>query len=234
MSWISIKKTINNFLDTLFPNICICCEEVLNSQENQICINCISELPYVLESGIVLRRLEARMSLKFKFQKIFVLCNYNSDAMIRQIIHHIKYKDNKELAYQMGLLTGYKFKKKLNEANIDLIIPIPLHPKRQRKRGYNQAHEIAKGLSDAINCQLDVDSCTRVRNNKSQTKLSGEKRQGNVENLFEFNKEFILTGKHILIVDDVITTGATIASMVASIPQNANIKISILSLGATN
>ncbi|MFA8451416.1 MAG: ComF family protein [Bacteroidales bacterium] len=132
---------------------------------------------------------------------------------MQSVIHDLKYRGNKQLAFEMGVLLG----KKILEHNCDLpdvIIPIPLHKKRKRQRGYNQAGIIAKGISSVIGVDVEENLLIRSNYTNTQTKKTREERKRNLRNAFSLNERLIsrYNGNHFMIVDDVFTTGATICS----------------------
>ncbi len=136
---------------------------------------------------------------------------YNKNEMVKEILRQIKYNGNIALAREIGKICGDHLKSSLINS-VDLIIPIPLHKKKLLARGYNQTELIGNGISEAINLPQDTNILQRIKNTDSQTKFSRDKRYLNVNNSFIVNKPEKLMGKRILVIDDVITTGATIQS----------------------
>lgn len=235
----SIKKIqkhifllVNHALDFIYPPLCVVCQERLMNQEEHICLQCVFDLPYIYTQSARRKEIEEKLTGSFLFEKVYPLCDFDNTASIRQVVHAIKYNGNKKLANFMGSLCAKLMLNELQNAQIDYLIPIPLHPKRLRSRGFNQAEEIAKGVSATTNIPVNTESFRRAVNNVSQTKLSKEKRQKNVANIFQLTDLVDLENKHILLIDDIITTGATLSSLISTLPKEKNIKISILALGA--
>lgn len=151
--------------------------------------------------------------------------------MVQNIIYHLKYKGKKEIGMQVGMLFGHKLKS--TEFNtIDAIIPVPLHKSRLRERGYNQSELIAHGISKIINKPIITESIKRVLPNKTQTKRGRYDRWINAEGIFECIEPDLLKNKHLLIVDDIITTGSTLESLVQEINNKTDAKFSIAVLAS--
>ena len=145
-------------------------------------------------------------------------------------MHNLKYRGKK----QVGLYLGEKFGKELLKSDlfktVQVIIPVPMHPKKQQKRGYNQSTLIAEGMALAMNAEVQIDNLIKVLNTTSQTKKSRYKRWENVKNVFQVRNEALLKNKHLLIVDDVITTGATIEACAHRLERIEGVTISVASL----
>ncbi len=157
---------------------------------------------------------------------------FKKNTIAQKIIHALKYQSNKKIGVEFGKLLGEKIKEQNCIGDIDYIIPIPIHHKRKYNRGYNQSEYIAKGISEIINKKISLTFLIKKKNRKSQTKNSAEKRWINTKNTFHVIKKKEI--KHVLIVDDVITTGATIEDAVNTIMEGfPKIKISIVSLAVT-
>ena len=148
-------------------------------------------------------------------------------------MHELKYNGNKEIGFIMGSALGQMILSFYKLDDIDFIIPIPLHKKREFQRGYNQAEIIANGVSSVIKVPVLNDSVWRIVNNKSQTNRNRSARNLNTDNIFEVSNFVNLKGKHILLLDDVITTGATMLSCGQSLIEK-DVKISVVALAVAN
>ncbi len=140
----------------------------------------------------------------------YSMCYYNQDGILQELIKELKYRNQPELGVFFGELLGQKLLEQ--SLHVDLIIPIPLHPSRKRKRGYNQATVIAKGVNEMIKADLCANLIERATNTKSQTNQNKMSRFQNMEQVFVVQNMEELTGKTVLLIDDVITTGATVLS----------------------
>jgi len=154
--------------------------------------------------------------------------------MAQRLLHLLKYEGRKEIAYQLGLWYGEELAEQKLKDSIDLIVPVPLHSSRLRTRGYNQSDYFAQGLSEA----LDIESSTKVLRRKkktaTQTQMGKVERWENVDNIFEVTDTNLIKGKNILVVDDVVTTGATLNSCIQSLINGGADKVAILTLASAN
>lgn len=159
---------------------------------------------------------------------------FNKKSKVQKLLHALKYKNNP----QVGIITGSWFGEELKQtspfSNADYIIPVPLHPARQMQRGYNQSEQIAIGMSAQLNIPLNTTTLIRTSATKTQTKKGRSDRWNNVENIFSVTDTSILTGKTVILVDDVITTGSTIEAAASALLKTEGIKLCIASLAYAN
>ena len=208
------RKLYNGFLNFILPNTCLACDNITGQNEQYLCNNCLSRLePYnethpwqkeKIEEGIINNSFSA-----FWFRE---------GTPVQSLFHSLKYKKIKSAGIMLGAETGKKLP--LPEGvNFDMIIPVPLHNAKLRERTYNQSEFIAKGISSVLNIPVAANAVHRNRFTPSQTKLNKSERKENVAGAFEVNEKHksLITGKKILICDDVITTGATIIECASAI-----------------
>ena len=146
------------------------------------------------------------------------------------MIHALKYEENKEAGIYLGKQIAYEMESSLFFNSIDYIIPVPLHPKKEKLRGYNQSLCIANGIKEILKIKIDSNSLQRKVNTESQTKKNKYSRWENVGQVFELINKNRLNNKHILLVDDVVTTGSTLESCIATLQQTEGIKVSIVTI----
>jgi ComF family protein len=158
------------------------------------------------------------------------MLRYEKEGMAQQLIHALKYDKRPEIGHSLGNVYGKKIRLSNLLLPFDLIIPVPLHDKKRFKRGYNQSEEFANGLSESLEIPVFNDILTRGRNASTQTALSREARWANVANDYIINAEKKIKGKHILLVDDVLTTGATLEACSRSLLRACDVKISIATI----
>jgi ComF family protein len=151
-------------------------------------------------------------------------------GLTHRLVHELKYEGNKEIGQLLGLLFGQELKKIDEWKSVDLIIPVPLHPKKEQLRGYNQSYEIASGVSESMDVPTTKTALKRKHYTDTQTKKSRVERWQNVSDIFDINEHELNTSNHILLVDDVITTGATIESCVLALTNNKKIRVSVAAL----
>ncbi|MBR1928664.1 MAG: ComF family protein [Paludibacteraceae bacterium] len=224
-----IKGGWNGLLDLFYPPLCCSCGSRLASNKDIICDNCLNQLPKTEMADHRDNSVENLFWDIKKFDKGGSFCYYTSN--FRNIIHHFKYKNQPQIGVFLGELAGKEFDKKGFFEGIDIIVPIPLHKKRLKQRGFNQAEEIAIGLSKSTSIPMDNQHLYRTRDNETQTQKTAAERAKNTINLFAVNNPQQWRGKHILLVDDIITTGATMRAAIAAITPIRQTKISVFTLG---
>lgn len=229
-----INKRITDFF---FPRICHVCGGRLSLSEEEVCLGCLTCLPRTaLSKNTDRNEVKNLYELKIPIKRAGAFMRYLPEEDSAKIVKSIKYHNAIALAHTMGRMMAEEFSQSSPNifTGIDLIIPTPLTKSRQRKRGYNQAEELAKGITEVVDIPIDTTSVIRKRFNASQTTLSHDKRSENVRNAFHCVRPDSLNGKHLLLVDDVITTGATILALADSIAAECeNVTFSVLSLCIT-
>lgn len=222
-------KFLLSFFELFYPRICAACDQVLVGNEDIFCTNCLTHLPetnyHLQEDNPVKRIFWGRIQLENATSYLF----FEKGAIIQKSLHQLKYRGNKQVGFKLGKLFGYSLKN-TSFSNADIILPVPLHPAKKRKRGYNQSEEISRGLSEILKIPVDSTSVKRSYYQKSQTVKGRYDRWENVKNAFICKTPAKLEGKHILLVDDVVTTGATLEAMASVIQEIPNIKLSIATL----
>lgn len=226
---------LSDLLNLFFPQLCVHCGKRLVEAEKYLCISCIGKLPRTRYCEITENKLEEFFAGRFPYCRIASFCYYVKGGIMPSVIHSLKYQNNPEIGFFLGSLCGQEMSGSAFLKGIDKIIPIPLHPLRERKRGYNQALKIAEGVSSRVNIPVDDKIIARVVNNDSQTRHSKFERWDNSSEIFRVTRPKQLENKHILLLDDVITTGSTIESCVKTILSACkNVKISIYGIASVN
>ncbi len=227
-----MMSIFKHLLELFFPPLCPCCNIKLTQEEKHICLSCLYTLPYTNHLNENNNKLEDFFAGRIPFTRIASLLYFTKGGSTQKIVHEFKYHNNPELALFVGRLCGKKISEHPLSHTIDIIVPIPLHKKRLRKRGYNQSLMIAKGIAEIIDRPIDTNNLIRKINNPSQTKNSRFERWKNTEGIFEIKDSTIYENKHILLIDDVITTGSTLEVCAKLILKSPNSKISIYSVGS--
>jgi len=226
-----MKNLFHSFLSLFFPDLCVVCRSRLAEGEEHICTDCLLLLPKTNLHLHPDNRLEEFFAGRIPFQRIAAYAYFIKGGSIQHIIHELKYNNNPQIGNFIGKLCGEHLKSSDFISGIDLLVPIPLHPKREKQRGYNQSLEICKGISEILSIPVDHTTLVRKVNNKSQTKNSRFDRWKNVEDIFTLNNTDTFRNKHILLVDDVITTGSTIESAAKEILKSDGAKLSVFAVG---
>jgi len=224
-----IKYISNSFVDVVYPNNCAICSTHLNHKESFLCLNCKFDLPYIKQSGSSIESLEKLFWGRVDVKQVFALLNYQKGNQVQKLLHQLKYNNRTKLATHFGDLLGDIIKPSLK---VDYLIPVPLHPKKKKLRGFNQSTVIANGIH--LSTQIPVIEKVIKRNtfNSSQTTHSKYDRWDNVKSIFTITKPKLLEHKHIIIVDDVLTTGATIEACVKEFLKVEDCKVSVAVLAA--
>lgn len=203
---------LSDFFSLLFPKLCAGCGKSLMKSEKAICIECIYGFSPIsisqIDNNPVAKVFWGRVDLRFALSKV----EFNKAQSIQNVLHAIKYEGNTIAAEMMGELLAQVFLD--HKVEVDLILPLPLHPRKLKSRGYNQAEEIAKGLAKVLKAPIDSQIIKRIHDSNSQTNKNREERWHNVEEVFALEHTDRLIGQHVVVIDDVLTTGATLEACV--------------------
>lgn len=214
----------------LFPPTCLFCGDLLKGSERYLCAHCQMELPETLHFINDSNTFESRFSAIVPFCNGASLYRFSRRGAARPLLHAFKYHDNPDLAFYMGRILGEKLQANNRFDGVELLVPVPLHPRRERYRGYNQSYELCRGISDVLGIPVSKDNLSRSRYTVSQTLLSGWDRQVAMSNAFTVREPELFEGKHLLLVDDVVTTGATLYACCEALQQIKGITISLATL----
>lgn len=225
----SVLTDIGNLL---MPRYCLMCHHRLAHQEKYICTVCLMHLPFTNYHQVKHSVLEKQFWGLLPIEKA-VSFFYHDGADTRQLIYHIKYFEHPELGTYLGSIYAEELKRAHFFDHIDMIIPLPLHWRRQMKRHYNQCHYIAKGIAKVTGLPIKKNVVKRKRNNTTQTHLTPHQRMENVKDVFLLKHPEEIEGKHILLIDDVTTTGATLIACGKELIKAGNVKLSILTLSVS-
>lgn len=223
----------NPFLTLFFPKVCCCCGKHLHAKLNHICLTCRSNLPKTNFHLYAENPLQKLFWGRIHFENVFSYYKFVGSGKIRRLIHHFKYKGMKEIGLTVGQMYGKELVSAGSLKKIDCIVPIPIHSKKKKQRGYNQSHYFADGISMATGIECVKEAVIKKVHTSSQTKKSRYKRWKNVETSFEVIQPEKLMHKHVLLVDDVLTTGATIEACGQKILALQGTKITVASMACT-
>ena len=224
------NKTLNNLLSFFYPRLCVGCGDALQQNEEHLCLNCMMHLPETNFHKEADNPLTNIFAGRVRVQEVAALLFYKKGTSAQHILHALKYKGQKELGAYLGEYYGKLLIQQPRFQQIDYIIPIPLHPKKQRKRGYNQSEWIAKGLSKGMGKPYRTDVLSRAQFTETQTKKSRFSRWVNVKEVFVANETDDIRGKHLLLCDDVLTTGATMEAAIQQLQTIPDITVSVVTL----
>lgn len=234
-NWKKMQQRISfwhRVLNLIAPQACVVCGTRLAIDEEVVCVACNLHLP---RTGHAANALDNEMARRFwgriPVERAAALFYYEAGSEVSNIIYDLKYHDHPEIGCLMGRMAAEEFANEGFFEGIDLMIPVPLEKKRQRRRGYNQSMEIARGVKEVTDIPIMNDVVERTAFDESQTHKSLSQRMESVENAFRARKGIDLNGKHILIIDDIVTSGATVCACVKALMTCGDIKVSVMSLG---
>lgn len=222
-----LSNILEDALQLFYPHVCAGCGDDLHGKLQLICFNCMQQLPHTDFAKIPDNQIEHIFYGRAKIQSACSIFYFSKGQIIQQLIHQLKYKGNQEIGIYLGKLIGDQLINSGRFKNIDAIIPLPMHPDKQRKRGYNQAEILAKGISLKFNVPVLNDIVARSKTTTTQTNKQRVERWTNVDGTFVIQNQSSIIGKNILLVDDVITTGATLEACSNAILSIENTTLSI-------
>lgn len=221
---------LTDFINLLYPNLCLICGESLMKNEEQLCSKCLYQIPktnyHLIKNNLIEKRFWGKVPIEQATSFFF----FQKGSPFQKLLHQLKYHGNKELGEILGkyaaadlILTDYF-------SAVDMIVPVPLHPKKYNQRGYNQSEWIGKGLSTILQKPQIIDNLVRIKESTTQTKKSVYERYENTEGIFSVKDENFFSNNHILLVDDVLTTGSTLEACIHALLVAENVQISVFTL----
>jgi ComF family protein len=201
---------LSDFFALIYPRLCLACCGNLTSGEEYLCISCQYNLPQTRFSSYKENELSKLFWGRTSIETAASYFYFNRGSKVQQLIYQLKYNGKKELGIYLGQQYAMELKNSTLFNSIDTIVAVPLHPKKIKSRGYNQSEYFALGISNTINKEVNFKALYRIQASSTQTKKSRYERWENVEHIFVVKNPETIKGKHILLVDDVITTGSTI------------------------
>ena len=223
---------LEKLFSLFFPRLCAVCGKSLLSAEKLLCLGCISDLPrsgyWLREENIITQLFTQSPEVKVAHASSFLY--YTKESPYHQLLIRLKYKGETHIGIELGWWFGAELKRAPLYQTIEAIIPVPLHPKKERKRGYNQSLLFAKGISQQTGWTLETELLKRTRYTATQTRLNREMRQKNVAGAFILTHQERIEGKHVLLVDDVLTTGATMQTCVKELLKASGCRVSVATI----
>jgi len=228
-----MKKWIESYSELFYPHLCVTCNRKLYADEKYVCLYCRQDLPRTNfhddPGNKVAQLFWGRVELEYATAWLF----FRKGSHYQRLVHYLKYKGMKELGYEMGYQFGNEIKESVfNE--IDIVMPVPLHAKKEKIRGYNQSEWIARGIAEALGRPMSNDNLTRARFTPTQTRKNRFERWQNVDGIFEVISPAAINRKHILLIDDVVTTGSTLEAAACSLISSGAAKASIATLATAD
>lgn len=225
-----IIPNFNDFIELFFPSLCITCGNRSEGNDNNICFDCWQDLPVTNFHMNCENKVTQLFWGRVQIENASSYFSYKKGSRYQKLIHCIKYKGMKELGFEIGQRFGYILKESENFRDTDLIIPVPLHPKKLKLRGYNQSEWLGRGISKSMKIPLSSDNLYRKTFTSTQTRKNRFERWQNVEGIFGIKAPNEFKGKHILLIDDVVTTGSTLEACAFQLLNIDDVKVSVATL----
>jgi len=227
---IQFKDIKESLLQVLFPHVCDGCGSDLLSLESQLCLHCLASLPetkFEKHAGNPVEKMfYGRLSLINATAQFY----FTKESLVQKLMHQFKYRSNKDLGLQLGRLMGIALKESNRFENVDALVPLPLFPSKEKGRGYNQATVLCEGIAGIFSRPVLKNIITRSQHTDTQTKKGRIDRWKNIEGKFELGDTSFIQNKHLLLIDDVVTTGATLESCGTELLKAENVRLSIATL----
>lgn len=222
------------WLDTFAPRWCAICGTKLSLSERVVCLVCKTDLPYLTSDYTIQNSVEMVFWGRIPVHSVTALFSYTKGSSVGNILHGLKYNGYQDYGVFLGKMLGNKLRKMDPFLSVELVLAVPLHHHKQQKRGYNQAEIIAKEVAEVLGVEYRDDVLVKTVNNSSQTRKGRIERWENASTSYSLGDTEDLTHKHILLIDDVITTGATLEACCEVILKQFDAKISIASAAYTH
>lgn len=226
-------KGLQHLFNLFYPDTCVCCEQYLLDQEKIICIECRLDLPFIETGNSTYNPLLETLKGKVIIEEGTSFLYYHPEGKVKKLIHQLKYKNNQKVGIFLGEWLGQKLLETKAYNSIDYIIPVPLHKDKLRLRGYNQLTKFGETLSSILNIKYLEDVLIRNTMAKTQTLKKRLDRFKSLVNNFSLIKAKLLKNKHVLLIDDVVTTGATLEACCKELLKIEGMKISIVTIALT-
>ncbi|MEG2666673.1 MAG: phosphoribosyltransferase family protein [Bacteroidales bacterium] len=230
------SNPLSDFFDFIYPKVCSGCGALLMQPEQILCTYCLSHLPYTQYETLLKNPVFLNFCGRIPILDACSLLYFHKGGRVQHLLHLLKYDYRPDIGLFLGKLLGEKLAEISSFQNIDVLVPVPLHPKKIKKRGYNQCDLLIKGMQPYFHAEIQNHLLNKKEYTESQTQKNRTHRWDNVHSSFALSTENTqiqnLTGKHILLIDDVITTGATLESCARELLKIPNVNISIATIAA--
>jgi len=226
-----LKELAHSVVHLFYPRLCMGCNKPLLSAEDVLCFSCALHLPQTGYHHIQDNETGLRFAGRVPYIHATTFAYFTNEGLLQHLLHELKYKDRKDVGEYLGRQFAQDLQATSWIADIDMIVPVPLHPKKEAKRGYNQSTLIAEGMAVVLHIPVQDKILLRARHTESQTQKTRAERVKNMEGAFVVKSPAALKNKHILLIDDVLTTGATLEACANALMAAGNVKVSIATIG---
>lgn len=226
----TVISYLESFVGLLFPNVCMGCGGVLSKQEKVLCFICENNLPKTFFHNEVDNAVFKRLYGRIPIENATSLFYFDKGGTVQHLMHQLKYNDKKEVGSYLGKMLGNYLLESNSFNSIESVIPVPLHEKKLYQRGYNQSEYFADGIAEAMSISCLPNALKRTDYTETQTGKNRFERWDNVKDAFELINPELIKNKHVLLVDDVVTTGATLEACAHRLMDAQNTKVSIATI----
>jgi ComF family protein len=224
-----LKEIKDSVLHLLFPHVCTGCGSDLLSKESALCMRCVEAMPETRFEMHANNPAEQIFWGRLPVKEVTAQFYFTKESLMQHLIHQLKYKGNKDLGIQLGRIMGEQLKKS-GRFLVDALIPLPLFPAKERRRGYNQATVLCRGMADSMHVPVLNTVIARPQHTETQTRKGRIERWKNMEGKFVLTDSAAIENKNILLVDDVVTTGATLEACGHELLKAEKVNLSIATL----
>ena len=225
-----LRAYLKDFVSLIFPELCVACRAGLMANEDRLCTDCLYNLPFtnfhLQPDNIVARQFWGKLPIKGAYSLYY----FNKGGNIQNMMHLFKYNGMHSIGNMLGNIAGKQLLQNEVFNSVEVIIPVPLHKKRLKERGYNQSASFADGLSQKMGVKVDIDNLVRNVATKTQTHKSRFARFENMQEVFAVARPADLINKHVLLVDDIVTTGSTLEACGIELLKVPGLKLSIATI----
>lgn len=223
----------NDLIYLLFPIYCSACDGPLHKNEKLLCTSCLHKLPLGNFHKVNGEKIKKVFYGRANIENATALFWFHKDGLVQNLLHNLKYRGQENIGVYLGDWLGPELQQNIKYQSVDIILPVPLHKRRLRERGYNQVHKFGVRIAEYLGADY-IDFILKKKSyNKKQSKNKRSDRWFNTSETFHSEKKSLLENKHVLIVDDIITTGATLEACIETISDVPGIRISIAAMAFT-
>jgi ComF family protein len=227
---LTVKEIADDVFSLFFPNLCLGCGQPLIRGEKTICSICHFHLPKTYFHNDPDNPLNKVFWGRVNLEAVASYLYFQKGSTVQSLLHQLKYKERPEIGYRIGKWYGQDLCYAAGFREAELVVPVPLHPKKLRRRGYNQSRMFAEGLASVMPARVEDRCLYRKVDSKTQTRKARYNRWENVENIFAVRNAEKIRGRHLLLVDDVITTGATLEACAQALLQVPDVRVSVATI----
>lgn len=222
--------TAATLLNALFPTLCVGCGTVLAAGERHLCISCLASLPRTGFSDYADNPAERMLAGRVPYEQATAMLAYRDGGLSRRLVHAMKFHGNSDLCLMMGRQLGLDLMRRGRFDGVEVLVPVPLHWTRRLLRGYNQSELICRGMAEVMHRPVSTGNLIRHRYTRKQSRQQSSERSANVEGAFRVKHPKEFENKHLLLVDDVLTTGATLTACADALASIPDLRVSVATL----